>query len=206
VRERRPAARALAVIGAHRVGYGLMTISLMLLCRNYFTDAVDVDGGLALLGQAVVATGTGIGAAAFLTPIAVTRLGPQRWIGGCVAAAGLVQLALVLAFTWPVALAGAFALGLTGQAAKICVDSVVQESVDDAFRGRVFAFYDVIFNSAFLTAAGIAVLALPLDGHAPALYAGIAVVDVLAAAAYLLAGRRRPEQAITRHDPALLSR
>jgi MFS family permease len=186
VRQRRPAAHALAVIGAHRVGYGLMTISLMLLCRNHFSASGDVDAGLALLGQAVVATGAGIGAAAFLTPIAVARLGPQRWIGACIAGAGLIQFSLVAVFTWPAALVAAFALGLTGQAAKICVDSVVQESVDDAFRGRVFAFYDVIFNAAFVTAALIALVGLPDDGYARAMYAGIAVVDILAASLYLL--------------------
>jgi MFS family permease len=190
VRDRKPAAHALAIIGVHRIGYGLMTISVMLLCRNYFSDPSDVDAGLARLGQAVVATGAGIGASAFLTPLAVARLGARRWIGGCVGAAGVIQFSLIFAFSWPAALVGAFALGLTGQAAKICVDAVVQESVADAFRGRVFAFYDVIFNAAFVTAAVIAVLALPLDGHSRIVYATIAAVDLAAATFYLMRGRR----------------
>ncbi len=192
VRQRRPARDALAIIGVHRIGYGLMTISVMLLCRNYFSDPADVNAGLARLGQAVGATGVGIGAAALLTPVAVARIGTWRWIGGCVAGAGLIQFALMFVFGWPFALAAAFGLGLTGQAAKICVDAVVQESVEDAYRGRVFAFYDVIFNAAFVTAAVIAVIALPLDGHSRPLYAAIAVVDLAVATAYLTRGGRNP--------------
>ena len=48
---------------------------------------------------------------------------------------------------------GAFVLGVAAQGSKICVDTIVQTSVDDAFRGRVFSFYDVMFNIAFVSAA-----------------------------------------------------
>ena len=46
-------------------------------------------------------------------------------------------------------------LGVAAQGSKICVDTIVQESVDDAYRGRVFSFYDVIFNIAFVSAAAL---------------------------------------------------
>ena len=40
-------------------------------------------------------------------------------------------------------LVGAFVLGVAAQGSKICVDTIVQASIDDAYRGRVFSFYDV---------------------------------------------------------------
>jgi MFS family permease len=37
-------------------------------------------------------------------------------------------------------------LGFAGQAVKVCSDTIVQEDVDDAHRGRVFSWYDVAVN------------------------------------------------------------
>lgn len=190
VRERRPAARALAVIGAHRLGYGVMTITVMLLCRNYFSNPADVDEGLGLLARTVTATGLGIALAALLTPPAAARLGPGTWIGGCVAAAALVQGLLVIHVDVAVLLGGAFLLGLTAQGAKICVDAVIQGAVDEGFLGRVFSFYDVVFNVAFVAAAGLSVLLLPPDGYSRAVFAGVALLFAVAAATYLVSERR----------------
>ena len=55
-------------------------------------------------------------------------------------------------------------LGLASQGIKICVDTLVQTGVDDAFRGRVFSLYDVIFNVAFVAAAAVGAAVLPADG------------------------------------------
>jgi len=191
VRERPRAGRALALIGAHRIGYGIMTISLMLLCRNYFSDPDDVDEGLARLAQAVSATGLGIAASALITPAAANRLEPWRWIGCCIAGAAVVEVVFVVHVGLATLYVGAFAIGLTGQGAKICVDAVVQEAVDDGFRGRVFSFYDVIFNAAFVTAAGLSVLVLPADGYSRAVFSGVAVLFAAAAASYLFTERRQ---------------
>jgi hypothetical protein len=68
----------------------------------------------------------------------------------------------------------AFVLGLTTQGAKIATDTVVQSSVEDGFRGRTFSVYDVLFNVAFVAAAGVAALILPPDGRSPALVLGVA--------------------------------
>jgi hypothetical protein len=190
VRERRRAARALAVIGAHRIGYGVMTIALALLCRNYFSNPADVNAGLSLLARAVTATGVGIAASALITPVAARRRGPSRWIGVCVGIAGLVQVVLVVHLDRVTLLLAAFALGLTGQGAKICVDAIVQDAVDDNFRGRVFSFYDVVFNAAFVSAAGLSVLLLPIRGYSRLVFGAIAILFAASAATYLIAERR----------------
>ena len=92
-------------------------------------------------------------------------------------------------------LLGAFVVGIAAQGSKICVDTIVQESVDDAYRGRVFSFYDVIFNIAFVSAAAFSALVLPADGASPAVFAVIAIGYAVTAATYALATRRLDERA-----------
>ena len=89
-----------------------------------------------------------------------------------------------------VKLDGDVVVGVAAQGSKICVDTIVQESVDDAYRGRVFSFYDVIFNIAFVSAAAFGALALPPDGNSPAVFAVIAIGYAATAATYALATLR----------------
>jgi hypothetical protein len=188
VRERRAAFDALAAIGVSRFAYGLSTIATILLCRNHFADPSDVGAGLALLAQVFAASGIGFGLAALVTPPATGRWGTHGWIRRCFVLAAAVQAVFVAWLPVPVALVGAVLLGLAVQGSKICVDAIVQREVDDGFRGRVFAFYDVVFNVAFVAAAGCAALVVPEDGYSPLLYA---VIGGLYAAAAIGYGRRR---------------
>lgn len=80
-------------------------------------------------------------------------------------------------------LAGAFVLGLSTQGAKISTDTIVQASVDDDFRGRIFSVYDVLFNVAFVGAAAVAALVLPSDGRSVTLVVTIAVIYAAVAVA-----------------------
>ena len=50
-----------------------------------------------------------------------------------------------------------------------------QSCVDDDFRGRIFSVYDVLFNVAFVGAAGVSALMLPPDGRSVPLVVTIAV-------------------------------
>jgi len=190
---RRPAGFALAAIGGHRLGYGLSTIATILLCRNYFASSRDVDAGITLLGAVFLASGIGFFLAAVLTPIVTLRLRKSTWIVICFAGAGAVESLFVVWQSVPLMLAGALVLGIAAQGAKICVDTIVQEAIEDAFRGRVFSFYDVVFNVAFVSAAALATLVVPADGFSPLLYAGIAAGYLVTAFAYRVASNRCPE-------------
>ena len=188
VRERRSAFDALAVIASLRTGFGLFTLTTVLLARNTLTDPADVDAGLALVAAAFTAAGAGAGLAAVLTPFATRRTGLRRWVVGNLLVAALVEVAFAVVLTPTTLVAGAFVLGQAAQAVKIGVDTVVQTSVDDAFRGRAFTFYDTVFNAAFLLAALVAVLAVPSSGEAPWVPTGVALL--LACTAWVYA--RRP--------------
>ena len=201
----RPAGHALAAIGSHRFFYGISTISGILLFRSYFNDPDDVDAGLAGLATAFAASGIGFFLAAVVTPEVTRHWRKQTWIVVCFAGAAVAEAFFVVWLSEAGLLVGAFVVGVAAQGSKICVDTIVQESVDDAFRGRVFSFYDVIFNIAFVSAAAFAALALPADGASPAVFAVISVGYAVTAATYGLATRRLATHPTTRAPPRALT-
>ena len=186
----RSAGHALAAIGAHRFFYGISTITAILLFRSYFNDPDDVDAGLAGLAKAFAASGFGFFLAAVLTPEATTRVRKQTWIVICFSLAAVVEAVFVVVLSEWLLLVGAFVLGVAAQGSKICVDTIVQTSVDDAYRGRVFSFYDVIFNIAFVSAAAFGAVALPTDGNSRAVFGVVAVGYAVTAVVYARATKR----------------
>ncbi|MFG3404171.1 MFS transporter [Streptomyces sp. NPDC048142] len=171
---RNRAARALAAMTVIRFCYGALTVMVLMLCRYAWSDTESE--GLALLGLAVGVSGAGFFVAAVLTPWAVGQLGRYGWIVACTGAAAVLVPALGLSFAPAPMLIAAFVLGVVTQGSKIATDTVVQTSVDDSFRGRVFSLYDVLFNVAFVSAAGVAALMLPPDGRSAAVVAVVAVL------------------------------
>ncbi|MGY0025335.1 MFS transporter [Streptomyces sp. cg35] len=171
---RRRAARALAAITVMRFCYGALLVMVLMLCR-YAWSSTESDG-LALLGLAMGVSGAGFFVAAVITPAAAGRFGAGGWIAVCAGAAAVLELALGLPFEPGPTMVAAFVLGLTTQGAKIATDTIVQSSVDDGFRGRIFSVYDVLFNMSFVGAAGVAALMLPPDGRSIPLVVLVAVL------------------------------
>ncbi|OON79314.1 MFS transporter [Streptomyces tsukubensis] len=172
--ERRGAARALAAMTLMRFCYGALTVTVLMLCRYAWTSSTE--GGLALLGLALGISGAGFFVAAVITPAAAGRLGPTGWITLCAASAALLEPALGLPFAQAPMMVAAFVLGVVTQGAKIATDTVVQASVADGYRGRVFSLYDVLFNIAFVGAAAVAALVLPADGRSVPLVTAVALI------------------------------
>ncbi len=190
LRSRTTPAAALTVIAAHRFLYGLTTVATILLYRNYFHSVTDTDAALEGLASAVLVSGLGYFAAAVVTPIATERMSPQRWIVVLLLAAAFVEVVPAALFTQPAILVAAFFLGVSAQGVKICVDTLVQTGVDDAFRGRVFSIYDVIFNVVFVAAAAVGAFVIPTSGKSYALLAFVSLGYAATAAGYLLTLRR----------------
>jgi MFS family permease len=190
VQKLRPVAYALAAISAHRFFYGISTISVLLLYRNYFTSDGVFRAGLSGLGQVFAASGAGVLLAAAITPAVVRRIGKQSWIALVFCAAAVTELALGMPFTMQTLLPAALLLSMVAQGSKISVDTLVQETVEDEFRGRVFSFYDTLFNVTFVAAAVVAAFVLPPDGRSHLAVGLIAAGYALTAAAYRLASRR----------------
>ncbi len=181
----RPAGHGLLAIAAHRFFYGVSTIATLLLYRNYFNqDKADSDTGLGGLAAVVLASGMGYLVAALITPAATRRLGQQRWIVLLFAGAAVVEVVLGVPYRNLPFLAAAFFLGIVAQGSKITVDTIVQQSIDDAFRGRVFSFYDILFNVSFVSAAAFAAVALPSNGKSYVVLTIIALGYAATAAIY----------------------
>ena len=157
-----PAARGLAAISAHRLFYGLSFIATLLL---YTPRGALHRGGFLGLGAVVAASVAGGLLAAVVTPRATRRLGTQRWVTALFAAAAVVEVAFGAPYTSASFAVAALGLGFVAQGAKICVDTLVQESVEPDFRGRVFSLYDTLFNVSFVAAAGVAALIVPRNGR-----------------------------------------
>ncbi len=187
VRSHPPAFRALLAITSHRFFSGLAFVSVLLL----YTDGGYLHRGFVGLGQTLTAGITGGLIAALVTPRVTRRVGTQKWIVVVYLGAALVMAGFFPPYQhWSLLLAG-LGLGFTSQAAKICVDTLVQESIDDAFRGRVFAFYDTLFNVSFVAAAGLSAVVVPDDGRSLGVVALIAGGYALTATVYGVLAQRR---------------
>ncbi|RMI42147.1 MFS transporter [Streptomyces triticirhizae] len=180
LRERPLAAGTLTGVGLMRFCYGALLVTVLMLCRYAWNEGGDE--GVALLGVAVGVSGAGFFVAALMTPWLVARLGRLGWYVCCALSAAVLVPALGLSFRPAPMLVAAFVLGLVSQSAKIVTDTVVQASVLDAFRGRVFSLYDMLYNIAFVGAAGVAALILPSDGRSPALLCLVSAIYLLTAA------------------------
>ncbi|KUL26982.1 MFS transporter [Streptomyces regalis] len=185
---RREAVWALLTMTLMRFCYGALLVTLLMLCRYAFSS--NADDGLALLGLALAISAAGFFAAAVATPWAAGRLGSGIWIAVCAGTAAVLVPALGLPFATTPMLVAAFVLGLTTQGAKIATDTIVQASVEDGFRGRIFSVYDVLFNVAFVGAAGVAALILPPDGRSAPLVVAVAVIYAAVAMAMARFERR----------------
>jgi MFS family permease len=182
-------AYALAAIGAHRFFYGISTIATLLLYRNYFHDEGFFRAGLAGLGQAFAAAAVGVLLAALVTPAATRRVGKPAWIAIVFALAALTEATLGLPFRMQTLVPAGLLLAFVAQGSKICVDTIVQETVEDEFRGRVFSFYDTLFNVTFVAAAVVGAIVLPPTGRSYPVLALIAAGYAVTALLYGSASR-----------------
>ena len=178
---RKHAAHALEAISAHRFLFGVASLTIVLLFRNYFATQGNVDGGILGLGASIGALGVGIVAAALITPAATGRFGTTTWITAMLVMAGVAIAAFGLPFQRDLLIVGSFFLGVSAQSVKICVDSTVQQQVDDAYRGRVFSVYDMAFNVTYVAAAAVAATVLPKSGKSFVVMACLAGGYLLAA-------------------------
>ena len=187
VRQHGQAARALGAIAAHRFFYGLSFVATLLL----YTRQGALHRGFSGLGQVVVVSVLGGLLGAVVTPRVTRAIGTQRWITIVFAVAAAVEVAFGAPYTHAAFLVAAFFLGCAAQASKICVDTLVQEAIEDDYRGRVFSFYDTLFNLSFVSAALASAVLLPPNGKSYLVIAIVAGGYALTSALYGVTTARR---------------
>ena len=129
----------------------------------------------------VITSAVGFGLAAVVTPQGVKRTSKDIWITAWLLIGGITIIVLGPTFNQIAFLVLGFAMGMSAQCVKICVDTTVQQVVDDAYMGRVFSLYDMLFNVAYVIGPAIAVLFMPDTGKS---YLVVLVLGAL----YLAAG------------------
>ena len=173
VHHRPRARRGMAVVMAHRVAFGALLVDALLLVRNTLNPTDDPDAALADFALTAAGASLGSFAAALTAPRVVRRIGLAPWsattlfVAAVVAPLGFAtqQLALISL--------GSFVMGFAGQTVKIAGDTVLQQDIDEGFRGRVFSLYDVGLNVALVTGICLTALSAPSDGIAPPLWIGV---------------------------------
>ncbi|MFW5415381.1 MFS transporter [Nocardiopsis sp. CNT-189] len=188
IRSRRPARYGLATIGGHRFLFGVSTLMTLLLYNNTFT--AGGAAGFAGFSAALAASGAGFLAGAVATPWATARMSPGNWIALLLGCGAAVLLVFGLPFSPVLFPAAAFGLGVVSQGVKVTVDTLVQRHIDDAYRGRVFSVYDMLFNACFAAAAAVAAVAVPPSGASAAVLCCMAAGYAAMAASWAVYARR----------------
>ena len=158
------AARGIAAIAIQRGGLTALTLMTLVLERNKFNDPLDTEAGLAGVTFMIVTAAVGFVCGAIIAPFGVSKVGRHRWMQLAMGASALSVIALALTRTSLTLALTAFFTALCGQSVKVTNDALVQSKIDDIFRGRVFAVYDVVVNFAIVFGALLAAVLLPSNG------------------------------------------
>jgi hypothetical protein len=158
------AGRGILTTAVHRGGLTALTLTALLLERNSFNNPARPEDGLKGFGVALSVAGVGVFLGAFLAPYGVARVGRHRWIKFSMFASAATPLVLAASQTRVTLYLTAFLASFFGQNIKVTNDALVQSKIDDYYRGRVFAVYDVVVNGAIVSGGLIAALLLPTSG------------------------------------------
>jgi len=200
--KRRKAAYALGAVGVHRALYGTLLVVALLLYRNYFYSGGNGNKALGSVTLLVITSAIGFGLAAIVTPQGVKWLTKDQWIAAWLLIGGVVTIVLGPTFDKYTYLVVGFALGLSAQCVKICVDTTVQQTVDDAYMGRVFSLYDMLYNVAYVVGPAIAIPFLPETGKSYLVVLVVGACYVAAGAVYAALTIRNPSGEEPQAPPA----
>lgn len=167
--EHADAARGIAAIAIQRGGLTALTLMTLVLERNFFNDPQDTEAGLAGVTFMIVTAAVGFVIGAIVAPYGVAKVGRHRWIRLAMIAASVSVIALAFTRTSLTLALTAFFTALCGQSVKVTNDALVQSKINDIYRGRVFAVYDVVVNFSIVSGALLAALLLPTNGDSWAL-------------------------------------
>lgn len=190
LRQRGPRA-ALGVTGGFSFLFGPLFLMAIILYRNYFypSHATTASSHVAVLAAV---SAVGYACAALVTPPATRRMSKEAWIALMLVCAAVVAGLLGETFNQAAYLAIGFLLYLARQCVAICATTILQEEVEDSYRGRVFSFYDMMSNATYVAGAALFAAFMPANGKSAAIVAVVAVGFALVAAAYWLSAGRSP--------------
>jgi len=174
------ATRGIMATAIQRGGLTSLVLVALLLERNSFHLSSHPEAGLSGVALALSIAGVGITCGALIAPFGVAQVGRHTWIRYMMVGSALSPLLLVVSAT-PIPLyVASFFTSFFGQSLKVTNDALVQAKINDIYRGRVFAVYDVLVNGAIVSGAILAALVLPASGKAPLVPALVCLVYLAA--------------------------
>ena len=145
-------------ITVDQIGQGIiLTLSLVVFREELgagvgsFSNLIGAGGIGVLIGIATVGT-------------LEERFAKERIVAGAFVLGGLTLLVVAIALSDVAILVAAGVVGLAFAWKKIPVDTIVQGSLPDGYRGRVFSVYDVFYNASRVVASGLAIPLFPALG------------------------------------------
>lgn len=152
----------ITTIYVDQMGQGLMLVLSLVVFRDRFGE------GIGSFSNLIGAGGLGVLLGILTVGALEERFAKERIIAGAFVVGGLAIIAVALFVTPVTVLIGSFAIGLTFAWKKIPTDTIVQSSIPDGYRGRVFSVYDVGYNLSRAAAGFMAVPLLPTIGESGA--------------------------------------
>ncbi len=173
----------LALIGIFLVRTVTMFVfvAVILEVKDAYPGRAEEFGRLSISALALGAFGAGAFVGATTAPFAGRRLEKAGLIvfGSCISGIGVLALGGI---DNPIALLLLTFFGGYGAfVTKVAVDAQVQEALPDAYRGRAFALYDILFNLASVVAGAFIVMTQAFARRPTLFFAGF-IGLVLAAA------------------------
>lgn len=152
----------ITTIYVDQMGQGLMLVLSLVVFRDRFGE------GIGSFSNLIGAGGLGVLLGILTVGALEERFAKERIISGAFVVGGLAILGVAMFVTPVTVLLGSFAIGLTFAWKKIPTDTIVQSSIPDGYRGRVFSVYDVGYNLSRAAAGFLAVPLLPTIGESGA--------------------------------------
>ncbi len=172
------ASRGIIATAIQRGGFTALVLVALLLERNSFHLSSRPGAGLAGLSVALFIVGVGVTFGALVAPSGVARVGRHAWMRYMMIGSALSPIILIISAS-PISLyIASFFTSFFGQSLKVTSDALVQAKINDVYRGRVFAVYDVLVNGSIVLGAVLAALVLPTSGKAPIVPAMISIAYI----------------------------
>jgi len=184
--------RGILANGFQRGGLTALTLVGLMLERNTFNDPANPEAGLSGLAFAFSIAGIGIVLGALIAPFGVIKYGRHTWMRSMMYLSVIGPLPLAIWGSETALFLAAFLTSLFGQSFKVTNDALVQSKIDDYYRGRVFAVYDVLVNAAIVSGGLIAALLLSDSGQGWQVPTLVSAIYLLTAIRLLRRGKFLP--------------
>jgi MFS family permease len=150
-----PALGAIVSISLDQFLLGFVAVLSVVVFKEQFQE------GIGSYGNIVAAGGVGVIFGTLTAGWLESRLSKAAIVALAFAVAGVAALAAAPALTGVSILLLSASVGLTFAWRKVSADTIVQQSVPDRYRGRVFSVYDICYANARVVAALAAIPLIP---------------------------------------------